>query len=196
MAKPLINQMPAGALQQMMLDRLSSLTGLSGEQLGKPHAVKQAPRQRLKSKPLEAGQLSPMALAISLLLQNPELGNKIESSELVQKLEIEGAQHLRQMLALISQDAGINTARLLEHFRDSGVHNYLEKLASYPTSIHSEALPRQFNDTLAKLLAQQDEHRRLHLLEKSRGQGLEGEEKQELLTLLEAKKQRIDQVNQ
>lgn len=196
MAKPLINQMPAGALQQMMLDRLSSLTGLSGEQLGRPQTAKQAPRQRLKSKPLEAGQLSPMALAISLLLQNPDLGNKIESSELVEKLEIEGAQHLRQMLALIYHDEAINTARILEHFRDSGVHNYLEKLASYPTSIHSEALPRQFNDTLAKLLAQQDEHRRLHLLEKSRGQGLEGEEKQELLTLLEAKKQQIDQVNQ
>ncbi|MGI9290384.1 MAG: DNA primase [Gammaproteobacteria bacterium] len=196
MAKPLINQMPAGALQQMMLDRLSSLTGLSGEQMGKPHSENTAPRQRLKSQPLEAGQLSPMALAISLLLQNPELGRKIDDPQLVQKLEIEGAQHLRQMLALVGQDESINTARLLEHFRESGVHNYLEKLASYPTSIHSEALHRQFNDTLVKLLAQQDEQRRLHLLEKSRGQGLEGEEKQELLALLDAKKQRIDQVSQ
>jgi DNA primase len=196
MAKPLINQMPAGALQQMMLDRLSSLTGLSGERMGKPHDEKTAPHQRLKSQPLEAGQLSPMALAISLLLQNPQLGSHIENAELTQELHIEGAQYLQQMLQLILQDESINTARLLEHFRDSGVHNYLEKLASYPTSIHSEALHRHFNDTLAKLLAQQDEHRRLHLLEKSRGQGLEGEEKQELLALLDAKKQRIDQVNQ
>lgn len=195
MARPLINQMPAGALQQMMLDRLSSLTGLSSEQMGKPPQTKVAPRQRLRSQPLEPGQLSPMALAISLLLQNPHLGTKIENPELLQQLELEGAQHLRQMLQLINQDEGFNTARLLEHFRDSGVHNYLEKLASYPTSIHSEALHRHFNDTLAKLLAQQDEQRRLHLLEKSRGQGLEGGEKQELLALLDAKKQRIDQIS-
>jgi DNA primase len=195
MARPLINQMPAGALQQMMLDRLSSLTGLSGEQMGKPPQTKVAPRQRLRSQPLEPGQLSPMALAISLLLQNPHLGTKIENPEMLQQLELEGAEHLRQMLQLIKQDEGFNTARLLEHFRDSGVHSYLEKLASYPTSIHSEALHRHFNDTLAKLLAQQDEQRSLHLLEKSRGQGLEGGEKQELLALLDAKKQRIDQVS-
>lgn len=195
MARPLINQMPAGALQQMMLDRLSSLTGLSGEKMGTPPQTKVAPRQRLRSQPLEPGQLSPMALAISLLLQNPHLGTKIDNPEMLQQLELEGAQHLRQMLQLINQDEGFNTARLLEHFRDSGVHNYLEKLASYPTSIHSEALHRTFNDTLAKLLAQQDEQRRLHLLEKSRGHGLEGGEKQELLALLDAKKQRTDQIS-
>ena len=81
----------------------------------------------------------------------------------------------------------------MEHFRESGVHGYLEKLASYPTSIDEEALQQQFEDTLTRVVAQQAESRRLDLLEKSRRQRLEGDEKQELLDLLSARKAQFNQ---
>ncbi len=193
MAQPLINQLPEGALRQMMLDRLSSLSGLSSERIGPGLEPGYQPRRRARSQPLEAGQLSPMASAISMLMQNPELADKIEDPSIIEKLDLQGAEHLQQLHGLIRENPQANTARLLEQFRDSGVHGYLEKLAAYPTSIHSEALDRYFNDTLTKILAQQDDQRRLVLLEKSRAQSLEREEKQELLELLSARKQQINQ---
>ena len=191
MARPLIQQLPEGALREMMLGRLSSMTGLASNQMGASQAAAPAPRVRMRSQPLEPGQLSPMAIAISALLQNPDLATLPEVDGLVSRLELEGADQLRAMLSLIQQDSSMNTARLLENFRESGVHGYLEKLASHPSSIASEALPDHFVDTLKKLGAQQDEQRRLWLLEKSREAGLGDAEKQELKSLFAAHQQRI-----
>ena len=71
------------------------------------------------------------------------------------------------MLEVIRGQPDINTARLVEKFRDSGVHAYLEKLAVHPTSIDQEALQRQFNDTLMKLVEQGEEQRRFTSIGKS-----------------------------
>ncbi len=191
LAQPLIHQLPDGALRQLMMDRLSSLSGLSSERIGPGAARSEQPRRRARSQPLEAGQFSTIASAISMLMQNPELAKAIKDPEVVAKLSVQGSDHLRQILSLIQSNPELNTARLLEQFRDSGIHEYLEKLAAYPTSIHSEALQQHFNDTLTKLLAEQDDRRRLSLLDKSRIQGLEVAEKQELLMLLSERKQQM-----
>jgi len=188
MAQPLVAQIPEGALREMMRSKLSSLSGLSSEQMGSMSGPVVQPRMRKRTQPLE-GALSPLALAIALLLQNPTLAKRIEEPELVTRLSLRGAEHFRSMLSQINSSSDMNTARLLEHFRDSGVHEYMQKLASYETSIDEEVMERHFNDTLYTIIAQQDDQRRLALLEKSRAQGLEGAEKEELLALLNVRSQ-------
>lgn len=188
MAQPLVGQLPEGTLREMMRSKLSSLSGLSAEQMGSVPGKQSAPRLRRRTQPLE-GALSPLALAIAMLLQNPSLAQTIERPEMVEQLTLKGADHFRSMLSQISASPDMNTARLLEYFRESGVHEYLQKLASYETSIDEEVLERHFNDTLATIVSQQDEQRRLALLEKSREQELEGAEKEELLELLKGRSQ-------
>jgi len=192
LARPLISQLPEGALRQMMLAKLSSLTGLSSDHVGAAAAAEHQPRRRVRSQPLEAGQLSPLAFTISMLLQTPSLAADQELMEDVEQLSLPGSEHLKQMVHQVAADPEITTARLLEHFRDSSVHGYLEKLASYPTSIDENVLQQQFYDTLKRVVAQQHDERRLDLLEKSRQQGLEGEEKQELLALLSARREHFN----
>jgi len=188
MAQPLVGQLPEGALREMMRSKLSSLSGLSAEQMGSMPSKQNAPRMRRRTQPIE-GALSPLALAIAMLLQNPNLAQKIERPEMVDKLTLKGAEHFRLMLSQINASPDMNTARLLEYFRESGVHDYLQKLASYDTSIDEEVIERHFNDTLNTIISQQDEQRRLALLEKSREEGLEDEEEEELRALFKVRSQ-------
>ena len=191
MAQPLISKLPEGALRQMMLGKLSSLSGLANDQLGATNAPQRTRRTRQRSSALESGQLSPLAFAISMLLQNPEIGVSLQQPGLVNNLSLPGAEHLQSMLQKISNDPSISTARLVEQYRDTAIHAYLEKLAAYPTSIDNDVRQKQFDETLATIAAQQDDQRRLLLLEKSRTDGLDGVEKQELLQLLNARKRVI-----
>ena len=95
------------------------------------------------------------------------------------------------MIEKIVLDPDLTTARLLESFRENQTHGYLEKLAMRTNLIDQDALAPQFNDTLARLLENQTEQRRLSLIEKSRLGVLEGTEKQELVDLLNVRKETI-----
>lgn len=187
MAQPLVGQLPEGTLREMMRTKLSSLSGLSSEQMGPMPGKITQPRSRKRTQPLE-GALSPLALAIAMLLQNPALANRISEPQLIDQLTLRGAEHFRTMISQIQSSPDMNTARLLESFRESGVHEYLQKLASYNTAIDEEVMTQHFNDTLHTIVAQQDEQRRLELLEKSRERGLNDQEELEFRELFDALK--------
>lgn len=197
LATPLIAQLPRGALREMMLARLSSLTGLSAGQLETPDvavAPRRPDRRPGQNKPSARGQISPLALAVSLLLQNPELAASIPDPESLRKLDVRGAEILLGLIEKITLDPEITTARLLEAFREAPGHAYLEKLAVRANLIARDALAAQFNDALDHLREAHTGQRRLSLIEQFR-QGLpEGSEeqelKQEMKALLEARKRR------
>lgn len=193
LAKPLLSQMPKGALRDMMFARLSSLSGLTGSQLGKNHAVtesrsQQSYRPNRPRKPQhESGQISPLALATSMLLQNPSLGTSVENLQSILGLRIQGSDILGGMIKTCQQQPDLNTARLLESFRDSRYHSYLEKLAMRPNYIDEEVLVEQFRDTIQRLLQSDFEQRLLELEQKARSVGLDAEEKREWMALLKAR---------
>jgi DNA primase len=124
------------------------------------------------------------------LLQNPDLGRSIEDFSAVRTLRIEGVEVLIKMIEVVQNQPEQTTARLLELFRDSPFHGYLERLAMRANYIDEDVLESQFRDTVNRLLESQTEGRRLELLEKSRQSALNSDEKDELLGLLSA---RIDQ---
>lgn len=191
LAKPIIGQLPSGVLKEMMFERLITETGLSEWQLGKHDGeTPSRPGPRAK-KSLAEGQPSPLALAISLLLQNPQLAASIPDPAVLKKLDLRGAEVLRGLIEKITLDSKITTARLLEAFRGDPTHKYLEKLAGRRNLIGSGALAAQFNDALNRLLENHAEQHRASHIEKLR-QGPEGAEEQalerEMKALLDARK--------
>jgi DNA primase len=192
LAKPLIDQLPSGALKEMIFARLSSLSGLTNTQLGKQeHLIEpNLNRRHRKHNPSEPGQISPLAFATSLLLQNPQLAVSFENVEGVQKLQLQGSDVLLKMIEIIRDQPDKTTARLLELFRESTVHGYLEKLAMRPNEIHEDALQAQFNDTIERLLESQKAEERQEALENLRQKNineLNDEEKKQLVALLKAR---------
>ena len=185
LARPLIGSMPESALRQLMLGRLSSLTGLRGDQAVGPAGPAGPARPARRPSPA-SGRLSPMATAISLLLQYPVAAAGIDRPEIVENLRQQGADHLRRILGSIRADKGVTTARLMEEFRDSGVYEYIGQLASHNNHVQEKTVPRLLNDTLELLREMQNKGRRDELLEKSRDEGgLDSDEKSELRLLLD-----------
>ena len=193
LAKPLLAQLPVGALRDLMFDRLTSLSGLTGAQLGKQeysNNLNSRIRNR-KSKPDQPGQISPLAFATSLLLQNPPLALALDDVAALQQLRIQGAEVLIKMIELIRNQPEQTTARLLELFRDSTYHGYLEKLAMRTNFIDDDVLKPQFKDTVGRLLENQKEYDRQEALEKLRQKSmkeLKEDEKAALVELLNARK--------
>ena len=79
-----------------------------------------------------------------------------------------------------AQAESATTAHLLESFRESRFHGYLQTLASRENYVDDDSRASLFLDTLSRLLEENNEKRRLELLEKARISGLGEEEKQEL----------------
>ena len=153
LAKPLLEQLPPGALLEEMHKQLMARCGVDAKRLGldrEPRASSRRARQPAPGKP--AGQLSPLALAVSMLLQHPRLAARVEPNDLV-GLDEPGADTLRALVEKITQDAETTAARLLEHFReDEKIHAYLAQLAARENHIAPDALERQFTDTIAHLV--------------------------------------------
>ncbi|MGR3914523.1 MAG: toprim domain-containing protein, partial [Gammaproteobacteria bacterium] len=161
LAKPLLAQLPQGALREMMLARLSARYAISAAQISGSNAPL-APARRgarhsaANARPARTAPISPLALAVSLLLQNPRLAAAVTPGALA-GLAAPGMDTLREIIEKITQDAAATTARLLEHFReDEKIHAYLAQLAARDNHIAPDALRAHFTDTIAYLRKQQD----------------------------------------
>ncbi len=191
LARPLIESMPESALRQLMRDRLSSLTGVRGESIG-PADAGPRPGRRANRGAASTGQLSLMATAISLLLQHPKAASGLARPELIEEMRLQGGDHLRRVYKRAVANPDITTARLVEGFRDSDVYEYIERLASHDHQVQDGSVARVLDDTLARLEDLQNEERRAMLLEKSRAQPLAADEKDELRSLLDRKRNRLE----
>ncbi|MGI9311603.1 MAG: DNA primase [bacterium] len=196
LAQPLLAQLPRGALREMLSQRLTTETGLSAHQIGESATTTRA-RGAMRGARADApqGQLSPLALAVSLLLQHPHLAASTPAPSSLAQLDLRGAEVLREIIAAIARDGDITTARLIESFRDDDkTHAYLQRLAARDNHIDDDALTAQFNDTLERLLEQQTDQHRLALIAQLRKELSADEErrlKQEMKALLDARHQSL-----
>ncbi len=189
LAQPLITQLPQGALREMVFSRLSSLSGLTERQLTPGAVTDRTPVERAGQthKQPDVRPLSPLAMATSLLLQQPQLALKVTENAKFRALELQGAEVLSTIIDLVQERPTCTTAGLLESFRDSPYHRYLQKLAIRPHLIDQSVLEVYFKETLNRLLEAQQQRRRLKLLDKSRQGVLEAHEKTELVALFRAR---------
>lgn len=125
-ARPMLEKIPDGAFRDLMLQRLTELTGV-----GALRAVTQPQRpdsllSRTAAKPHKR---SLVRTAIALLLQRPSLAAEIDPHYLFADLQQPGIPLLVEMLNLTRQRTNLSTGALLEHFADRDEAAALHKLA-------------------------------------------------------------------
>ncbi len=188
---PLIEQLPDGVFRDMMNSKLASLTGLPTSRFAEIAAATgrraSVSRGHPQSGQIQDGQVSPLALAVSLLLQNPVLAQSVEAQDELKQLQIPGADVLTEIIERARSQPDLTTAGLLEFFRETPVHDYLGRLAMRSNLIDENVLERQFTDTLSHLLEEHYDLRRRELLEKAREAELSSEESAELSRLLKTR---------
>ncbi len=152
-AKPLLATIPKGVYKQLALRRLESLIGLS---LGSDRAGAPAASANVRSPRAQDAALTPMSRAVLLCLQHPEVVQALPVEHYDISPQLPGADVLLSLINDCNDDPGMNTARLLERFRDGNRYQYLVKLATKPyfpdgRELDSETAINEFVHSITRL---------------------------------------------
>jgi DNA primase len=191
LAKPLVNNIPEGVYRELLIDSLAAAVGLSSSKLGK--MLQQARSSSNNSSDREhagmfrnakfgpkSGQPSVVRRAITLLLNHPQAGDKLDIEKLA-GLSRPGIDLLQVLIETVQDEPNITTAGLLERWRHDQQGRHLGKLAAVEMPDEEEF------DASEELLACLDQlalagrrERIEFLIEKQRLNPLTDDEKSEL----------------
>ncbi len=196
MARPLVKQIPDDVYRELLVDGLANAVGMTGDKLekvlardksasGSVHSGK-SPATGARRKPLGAGQPSVIRRAISLLLNHPDAGRRIDGRNLAD-VERPGVDLLVALLDTVQNESDITTAGLLERWRHDEQGRHLGKLAAanLPSDDEFDA-EAELRECVQQLVLAGKKDRADFLIEKQRLSGLTDEEKAELQQLLKA----------
>jgi len=183
--QPLLLKLPDSVLKDAIINDIANNFGMGSEQL----LAKLNKKSTIVNKVIKAkasNKVTPVRLAIALLLEHPHIAAELDDISALQPLEIPGVDLLRQLLMLCQQNPKIKTAQLLEYFRGTEQGKQLSKLMCWQHHVEATAAQAVFFDSIEKLLDNFVEQRAELLLQKARSGQITQQEKQELQTILHA----------
>ena len=149
-AKPLMAGIPDGAFRDLMLQRLTELTGV-GQRAPAAEPSRPVPSMRAGRGGTAAPRRSLVRTAIALLLQKPSLSEAIEPPYAFAVLRQPGIELLVELLDLVRARPGITTGAVLEHFDGREEEPALQKLALQGFPGDESAWRHELVDALAQL---------------------------------------------
>lgn len=180
-AKPLLAQIPEGAFADLMQARLAELTGLAARTQTAPPTARPQPGHAAATP-----KRSLVREVITLLLQQPELALQAPVPYPFAELQQPGVALLIELLDLIRQRPGIQTAALLEVMAAHPHTAALHKLAMTELPGEPQTWQAEFHDALTQLEKQTLKQQRAALTVKIRETGIH--------SLSEAEKQLLRQM--
>ena len=193
LAKPLVNNIPPGVYRELLVDSLADTVGLSAAKLER--MLGQAPDRQSRPAPKPAndgkrrrstsasGRPSAVRRAITLLLNYPESGDKLDI-EMLADINRPGVDLLHDLIETVQKEPNITTAGLLERWRHDDKGRHLGKLAAIevPTEEDFDA-SAELAACLEQLAAAGRRERIEFLIEKQKLSSLTDEEKAEFRAL-------------
>jgi len=183
--QPYLAKLPDSVLKDGLINDIANNFGTGSEQFLAKINKNANPEASIK-KPKANTKVTPVRLAIALLLEHPHIVNSLEDISILQPLNIPGVALLNQLLVLCKQNPDIKTPQLLEYFRDTEQGKQLSKLMCWQHHIEADAATDVFLDSIEKLLNNFVEQRAEILLQKARTGQMTQQEKQELQAILNA----------
>lgn len=188
-AKPYLLKMTDGPYKQLMIDELARVTRIE------PHRINQLIEDQVVEKTqdlVEKITRSPMRVATALLLQHPEIYMACAEKINPAMLDSPKQDVLKSVMQQVAENPSINTATLVEFWRDSSLFDALNKLAAWDHQVPEEALEKEFIDIVLFLEKQSKETKIKVLLEKARNQGLTETDRLNLQDMLKQRHKSMD----
>ena len=135
-------------------------------------------------------QLTLISRAISLVLQNPKIARTSGDIQPFLTSGLPGYDLFAEIVHLITHNSGLNTASLVERFRENKHISTIEKLAIHPHKLDEQQQTNEFKATIEKLRNNLNENAITQLENKAKTSGLNADEKEALKKLLETTKKR------
>ena len=186
LAIPLISKLPETVFRQMMEDRLIKLLGIDKDGLKKLLPDAKSVRGSDKKH-----KVTPMRLAISVLLQHPSIAYGLPEFPELKEIDLPGMSLLNSLLEICRITPNINTGQLLERWREKPESGQLNKLAIWQNDVKEGNYEAVFLDTLEKFLNLHLSNKIELLKQKERtGQSLTKQETIQLYQLLQEQQQK------
>ncbi len=193
LAKPLLLKVPAGVYRELLMGSLADRVGLSAEKLersiGRPQArggdLASGRQTTSLGRKIAAfgGKPSVVRRAITLLLNHPEAGGKLDVEKLAD-VGRPGIELLQRLIETVQEDPNITTAGLLERWRHDDEGRHLGKLAAVEIPSDEDFDPAAELHECLDQLAVAGRRKRVDLLiQKQRVSTLSDEERAELRQL-------------
>ncbi len=183
--QPYLTKLPESVLKDAIINDIANNFGTGSEQL-LAKLNKRGNAESAIKKPKANTKVTPVRLAIALLLEHPHIINSLDDIAILQPLDVPGVALLNQLLSLCQQNPDIKTPQLLEYFRDTEQGKQLAKLMCWQHHVEADAATDVFLDSIEKLLNNFVEQRAEILLQKARIGQMTKQEKQELQAILNA----------
>ena len=194
LAKPLVARIPPGVYRELLIGSLAETVGLTAAKLAKTLEQSASDREAARGgtrrsalgragSRLSASQPSVVRRAITLLLNHPQAGDKLDVEKLA-GVSRPGVDLLHELIETVQSEPNITTAGLLERWRHDDQGRHLGKLAmaEMPSDEDFDA-SAELHDCLDQLAVAGRRERIDFLIEKQRDKTLSDEEKAELRQL-------------
>jgi len=183
--QPYLQKLPDSILKNAIIDEMAANFGgvNSEKRLLELQKMNASPLKKMARK---TTKVTPVRLAIALLVEHPHIVNSLDNIAVLQSIEVPGVALLNQLLSLCQQNPQIKTPQLLEYFRDTAQGSQLAKLMCWQHHIEADTAEDVFLDSIEKLLNDFVEQRAEILLQKARTGQMSQQEKQELQAILNA----------
>jgi DNA primase len=180
-AKPYLRHVPAGVyrdmLESLLIERAQISSSMLKKHIEKP--VEQKRTQYTNAQQTGTG-ISPIRMAITILVQHPELHIEVGEFSQIDTLELPGIKILANVLETLQQNPHLTTAMLLERVRGTESEQHLRKLALQTLSLSASELKYELVGVVTRLQREAKEQRKAYLEQKHPSQ-LTDEEKREIL---------------
>ncbi|MEY8712195.1 DNA primase [Mangrovibacter phragmitis] len=186
LALPLISQVPGETLRIFLRQELGNKLGI----LDETQLERLMPRQaETPVNPQPAGlKRTTMRILIGLLIQNPQLAPLVPSLAGLEQAKLPGLGLFSELVAACLAQPGLNTGQLLELYRGRKEAPTLEKLATWDDIADKDIAEQTFTDALSHMFDTVLELRLTELIARSRTEGLNAAEREEVRVITEALK--------
>ena len=182
-AKPYLEKLPEGVFREMMFARLKELSGMMTLNVSDNAGTTDLKPKRQRR--WESNRLSSARVAIALLLQNPRLADSVEQKDIDWSgLEFRGIELFKHILQMILAKKSVNTAVLIESYRDTAEEKSVKALALLDVYVSDDKIEEVFCDALNVLLKQGREAGIARLQSKAQSMELDSQEQETLVKML------------
>ena len=167
--KPIYSSMPDSSIRELMVSDLIEKTGLSESFIHSrlsQHSTHRGP-QRSVPKTTRTGSLDLASKALAVLVQNPSFGWSRTSLRELEILKDPNVRLLVEVIGFLKEHPNINTAALVENFRESEHFDTLQKFAELEHKVAPVSLEGEFEGMIEKLYQRVADEKRRNLTQKS-----------------------------
>jgi DNA primase len=182
-SRPLLEKLPDGLFRDLMIQQLAELTGVTKRSIEK-HL--KAPVSGSLGRRFLNPTRTPVRLAIALLLNRPDLAQKVDDTERFKSLSVPGLALLLELIEILKNKPHVQSAALLlSRYEGTETGKILDQLAQWKPEYAEDLFEAEFLDILERLKKRHGPEKTLleNAIQKGKLEKLSAEERQLLRNL-------------